>query len=156
MAGHTLPYKEEENAGENDICVYLPVLQLGHFILAFGLDTTSFLNAFYRMVNNRRGLPVKMLSDNGKNFIGAEKELKDLVLQLDKNHIEGNTANKGIEWQFNPPLAPHWGGVHESLIKSAKKAIVKILGTANVTDEELMTAFIGAEDIGSTFNHPAL
>ena len=31
--------------------------------VAFGLDTDSFLNAFYRMVN-RRGLPKEVISDN--------------------------------------------------------------------------------------------
>ena len=39
-----------------------------HLEMAYGLDTDSFLNAFYRMVN-RRGLPREMLSDNGGNFV---------------------------------------------------------------------------------------
>jgi hypothetical protein len=115
-----------------------------HLEIAFGLDTSSFLNAFFRMVN-RRGLPVKMLSDNGLNFVGAEKELKELVRQLDKDEIVTRTADKGISWQFNPPYAPHWGGVHEIMIKAAKRAIYAILRGADVNDEELMTAFTGAE-----------
>ena len=44
-------------------------------------------------------------------------------------------------------MAPHFGGVHESMIKSAKRAIKAILGNADVTDEELMTAIIGAEGL---------
>ena len=44
-------------------------------------------------------------------------------------------------------MALHFGGVHESIIKSAKRAIKAILGKADVTDEELMTAIIGAEDL---------
>ena len=117
-----------------------------HLEMAYGLDTSSFLNAFYRMVN-RRGLPVKMLSDRGTNFIGAEKELKELVNELmkSKNKIKESTANKGIVWQFNPALAPHWGGVHETMIKTAKIAIYAILQSADITDEELVTAFTGAE-----------
>lgn len=119
-----------------------------HLEMAYGLDTSSFLNAFYRMVN-RRGLPVKMLSDNGTNFIGADKELKELVKVLvqDKDKILDNTANKGIDWQFNPPLAPHWGGVHETLIKTAKRAIYAVLKNADITDEELSTAISGAEGL---------
>ena len=46
--------------------------------MAFGLDTDSFLNAFYRMVN-RRGLHREMLSDNGTNFAEAGRELRELV-----------------------------------------------------------------------------
>ena len=49
-----------------------------HIKIAFGLDTNSFLNAFYCMVNRRRILQ-EMLSDNGGNFVGADKELRSLV-----------------------------------------------------------------------------
>ena len=44
-------------------------------------------------------------------------------------------------------LAPHFGGVHETMIKSAKKAIKAILGKADINDEELTTAMIGAEGL---------
>ena len=46
---------------------------------------------------------------------------------------------------FNPPLAPHFGGVHEVMIKAAKKAIRAILRNADVNDEGLTTAFVGVE-----------
>ncbi|XP_053402917.1 uncharacterized protein LOC128558105 [Mercenaria mercenaria] len=92
-----------------------------HLEIAFGMDVDSFLNAFYRMVS-RRGLPKTMLSDNGSNFVRADKELKQLLQCLDQDKIIENTANKGIQWQFIPPFAPHWGGVHEIMIKSAKRA----------------------------------
>jgi len=96
---------------------------------------------------SRRGLPQKMVSDNGGNFVGADKELSELVKQLDQDKIRSSAANKGIEWKFNPPLAPHFGGAHESMIKSAKRAINAILGNADLTDEELVTAFVGAEGL---------
>ena len=83
--------------------------------MAFGLDTDSFLNAFYRMVN-RRGLLREMLSDNGTNFVAAERELRELVEALDKSKIALSTPNKGVMWHFNPPLAPLFGGVHETMI----------------------------------------
>ena len=98
-----------------------------HLEMAYGLDTDSFLNAFYRMTS-RRGLPEEMYSDNGTNFKGADAELKSLVRELDENKIYQSIANKGVTWHFNPPLAPHFGGVHETMIKSAKKAIKAILG----------------------------
>ncbi|CAG2252551.1 unnamed protein product [Mytilus edulis] len=115
-----------------------------HLEVAFGLDTDSFLNAFYRMVN-RRGLPKEMISDNGTNFVGANRELKELVALLDKDKIHNSISNQGIKWHFNPPLAPHFGGIHETMIKSAKRAIYAILGNADINDEELLTAFTGAE-----------
>ena len=117
-----------------------------HCEMAFGLDTDSFLNAFARMAY-RRGLPQEVVSDRGTNFIGANRELKELVEKLDKDKICQKTANRGVTWIFNPPQAPHFGGAHEIMIKAAKKAIHAVLGEANVTDEELMTAFIGAESL---------
>ena len=117
-----------------------------HLEVAFGLDTESFLNAFYRMAS-RRGHPEEMYSDNGTNFKGADKELKSLISQLGTDKIKESSANKGIQWHFNPPLAPHFGGAHESMIKSAKKAINAILGNADITDEELITAVTGAEGL---------
>ena len=79
----------------------------------------------------------EVLSDNGTNFVGAVKELKDLVGKLDKDAIQRSTANRGIKWHFNPPSAPHFGGVFEILIKAAKKAIFAVLSKSDVTDEEL-------------------
>ena len=74
-----------------------------HLEVAYGLDTDSFLNAFFRMVS-RRGLPKDVLSDNGTNFVGANNELEELA-GLDREKIQEKTACYGIKWHFNPPLA---------------------------------------------------
>ena len=84
--------------------------------MTYGLDTDSFLNAFYCMAN-QRGLPEELISDNRTNFVGAERESRELVKQLDQDKIEKSAANKGIKWSLNPPWAPHFGGVHETMIK---------------------------------------
>ena len=117
-----------------------------HLELAYGLSTDSFLNAFYRMAS-RRGLPDEVYSDNGTNFVGADRDLQALLAQVEGNKIKESVANKGVKWHFNPPLAPHFGGAHESMVKSAKKAIKAILGQADINDEELMTAIVGAEGL---------
>ena len=65
----------------------------------------------------------------------------------DHRKIFNTAASKGIKWSFNPPLAPHFGGIHESMIKSAKRAIKAILGKADINDEELVSAFTGAESL---------
>lgn len=114
--------------------------------MAWGLDTDSFLNAFTRFTS-RRGVPKEMISDNGTNFVGAVNELKELVGQLDKDKIQGRTAQKGVKWTFNPPGAPHFGGVHEVMVKAAKKAMYAVLASSDVTDEELITVVTGAENL---------
>jgi len=101
--------------------------------------------AYQKMVN-RRGLPEEMLSDNGKNFVAADKEFHERTDKLVKDpELMSQMTNKGIKWNFNPPYAPHFGDVFETMIKAAKRAIMAILSKADVTDEELMTAFTEAE-----------
>ena len=112
--------------------------------MAYGIDTDSFPNAFYRMVN-QRGLPREVLSDNGTNFVAAERELRELVEKLIQNKITQSVANNGVTCYFNPPQTPHFGGAHETMIKAAKRAVRTILGNADVTDEELMTALTGVD-----------
>ena len=36
------------------------------------------------------------MSDNGGNFVGAEKELRELAKNLDEDKIQRSVANKGI------------------------------------------------------------
>lgn len=118
-----------------------------HLEMAYSLDTESFINAFIRMTA-RRGTPTYILSDNGTNFVGAEKEICHLVQAFDQEKIINETTrHQPIEWKFNPPSAPHFGGVFESMIKSAKKAMRAIFGDAEITDEELHTAICSAEGL---------
>ena len=111
----------------NVICVFFTCLatRAVHLEMAYGLDTDSFLNSFYRMAN-RRGLPREMLSDNGGNLVKPNKELRQLVEVLDQDRIRASTANLGFTWHFNLPEAPQFGGVHESMIKAAKRAVYAI------------------------------
>ena len=105
------------------------------------IDTDSFLNAFSRMAS-RRGIPEVMISDDGGNFVKADRELKDLVNQLNQGKIKQTRANKGVQWSFNPTGAPHFGGVYEIMVKAAKKGIKNILANADINDEELVTALL--------------
>ncbi len=116
--------------------------------MAWGLDTESFLNAFTRFAS-RRGVPKEMISDSGSNFVGAVNELRELVDQLDKNQIQRRTVNlfNKVTWHFNPPAAPHFSGIHEAMIKSAKKAIYAVLSNGDIRDEELITAFTAVESL---------
>ena len=59
-----------------------------------------------------------MLSDNGTNFVAANKELCELICKDPK--VQSSIISKGIKWMFNPPYAPHFGGVFKIMIKSAK------------------------------------
>ena len=115
-----------------------------HLELAYGLDVSSFLQAYHRFTN-RRGPPLEVTSDNGTNFVGATNELAALVKAMDRQQIQRSVATQHTIWHFNPPAGPHFGGAHEALIKSAKQALCAILSKQDLTDEELTTAVTGAE-----------
>ena len=144
------PYLTKQGRGKTRTKRYLCLFtclttRAVHLEISYSLDTDSFLNALTRMIA-RRGTPKYILSDNGTNFVWAERELKELIKAFDQEEITNKMAkDHGIECKFNPPSAPHFGGVFEALIKSAKKAIQVILGNADITDEELHTAICGAE-----------
>ncbi|XP_073254268.1 uncharacterized protein [Porites lutea] len=117
-----------------------------HLEMAASLETDAFLNALTRMVA-REGWPKLMLSDNGSTYVGAAREIKELVDSIYQDKIERLTSNQGIECQFNPPEAPHFGGVFETMIKSANRAIYVILNEADVSNEQLQTVLTGAKSL---------
>ena len=108
-----------------------------HIKIVPKLNTDSCLNAIMRFIA-RRGKPVKMISDNGTNFVGAEKELAEYIAAWNKVRIEEHLIQQGIRWKFNPPAAPHFG-VWERLVRSCKKAMYAVLGNRSVTEDVLST-----------------
>ena len=93
----------------------------------------------------RRGKPSIIISDNGSNFIGAEREFAEFDAARDKEGIEEHLIHRGIRWKFNPPAAPHFGGVWEPLVRSYKKTMYAVLGNRSVTEDVLTTTMCFVE-----------
>ena len=75
------------------------------------LTTDEFLGSLKRLIA-RRGKLNKIYSDNGKTFIAAAKQLK----QVEKDEkFEDWLARQGVKWQFNLSRAPWWAGQFERL-----------------------------------------
>ncbi len=111
-----------------------------HLELAVSLDVDSFLLAFSRFAS-RRGAPSIVFSDNGTNLRNGEKELREAISSLNSERIADELLKKEIDWHFNPPLAPHFGGIWERVVRSCKVALRAILGNQTVKDEVLSTVF---------------
>lgn len=92
------------------ICISFKAI---HLELAFDLSTEAFLNALKQFIS-RRGAPLDIYTDKGTNFVGADRELKNLreisINTMSHNKIMDFSARKGINWHFIPPHAPHFGG----------------------------------------------
>ena len=83
-----------------------------HLELITNLRTDIFLASLHLFIR-RRGMPHCIYSDNGTNFVGAQRELAELYAFLQKQATEKVVADwtsvRGIEWQFSPSRAPHFG-----------------------------------------------
>ena len=110
------------------------------------LFTDPFLNIFYKITNGR-SVPLEMMSCNGTNFVGADREIMELVKTQETKKINRSRTEKGIRWHISPPRGPHFGGAHKSLTKSSKKAVKAILSNADITVEDLVTVFMGVESL---------
>jgi hypothetical protein len=109
-------------------------------------ETDSFINSMRRFTN-RRGCPKKMRSDNGTNFRGASAELKEVITNLDQAAISDFATGLQIEWDFNPPKAPHMGGIWERMVRSVKEVLYGLLKDHVLTDPQLHTVLTEAEHI---------
>jgi hypothetical protein len=133
------------------IAVFIcPVTRAIHLEVVSDLSTSAFLASLRRFVS-RRGRPTDIYSDCGTNFVGADNELKDMYkMFLSSPHnllISKEMTNMGITWHFNPPAAPHFGGLWEAGVKSMKHHLRRIMGLQRLTFEELYTTTAQIEAI---------
>lgn len=110
-----------------------------HLEVVPSLDTSSCIMAI-RCFVAIRGVPQKILTDNGTNFTGANQELKKMVKELDQQQIDETLSVRGVEWSFIPPGAPHFGGCWERLVRSVKTGLRAMLKERHPTDLILRTA----------------
>ena len=104
-------------------------------------STQSFIRCLKRF-SARRGLPAKFISDNGKTFKAAAKYLKTIF--RDEKVQEYLTSLK-TDWIFNVERAPWWGGAFERMVKSTKRCLRKLIGKAQFSYDELVTALAEIE-----------
>ena len=109
------------------------------------MDTDSFLLALRRFVA-RRGKPFEIFCDRGTNFQGGDRELQETFVALGPT-LKDQLAEQSISFRFNPPLAPHFGGVWERDIKSVKASLQVVLKDQALPEEVLMTVLIEVEGI---------
>lgn len=112
-----------------------------HLECVSDMTSISFIAALHRFIS-RRGVPSDIYSDNGTNFVGANKmlELKSKQEEAEYNEaIYKEFQKQQIEWHFIPPLSPHFGGLWEAAVKSMKTHLKKAIGDSTLTFEELTT-----------------
>ncbi len=92
--------------------------------IVFDMSTDAFLRCLKRFAA-RRGLPRKILSDNGSTFKAAAK----FIASVFRNEIvEQYLSSMKCQWVFNIEYAPWWGGVFERMVRATKRCLRKMIG----------------------------
>ncbi|XP_053960629.1 uncharacterized protein LOC128864894 [Anastrepha ludens] len=121
-----------------------------HIEVVSDLSTKAFLNALKRM-GGRRKMPCHIFCDNATNFVGASNHLQEVKQFLFKhetqNEINKYCSSDFINFHFIPPRAPHFGGLWEAAVKSAKGLLYRTLANTRLTYEELSTVAVEIEAI---------
>jgi len=122
------------------------VMRAVHIEIAHTLETSSFIDALHRFIN-RRGKPLLMRSDNGTNFKGGERELRESIQEWNQQAIHEFLRQREIRWIFNPPAASNMGGAWERMIRSVRQILRALLKEQIVDDETLLTVMSHVEAI---------
>ena len=93
----------------------------------------------------RRGAPDHIYSDNGTNFVGATKILRDSLREWNQHQINDYLRQQEIRWTFNPPTASHMGGSWERMIRSVRRILSSLLTSQSISEEVLQTAMTKVE-----------
>lgn len=114
-----------------------------HLDLVTYMTAGTFIRSFRRFAS-RRGLPSKMISDNGKTFKSAAKLIKQIMESPESRKYFSQFR---VEWQFNLERAPWWGGIFERMVRSAKLCLKKSVGRNCLSHDELLTLVTEVEAV---------
>ena len=117
-----------------------------HIEVVFSLDIDSFIHALERFMA-RRGEPKEIWSDNGTNFVGAQRELQRAVREWNQEIIHTHLLRKEVDWHFNPPAASHMGSVWERQIRTICSVLGSVVTQQTLNDKSLVTLLTVVEGI---------
>ena len=109
--------------------------------MAVDCSTMDFLQVLRRFFAIR-GKPAVMIGDNCSQFVGAERELGEMVRGLSREEIHDFCAEKVMHWKVTTPAVPNQNGCTEALVKTCKNAFKRAIGSQVLTQFELNTVFL--------------
>ncbi|XP_055678862.1 uncharacterized protein LOC129787350 [Lutzomyia longipalpis] len=147
FTGHVMIKRTPRGVGlKAYVCIFVCMASKAvHLEVVTTLSSQGFLSAFRRFIA-RRTTPAHMYSDNGTNFVGGAKELQRLFSDHNvQKEVVDFSSPMNITWHFNPPSAPHHGGLWEAEVKSFKHHFKRVIGSTVLTYEELNTVVVQIE-----------
>ncbi|XP_043206534.1 uncharacterized protein LOC122372920 isoform X2 [Amphibalanus amphitrite] len=142
------PFLVKSGRGERKrfglMCTCL-VTRAVHVEVLCSLTADSLINAV-RRISARRGAIRYVISDRGTNLVGADRELREALREVDYDRLHGESVKHGIHWEFNPPTASHFSGATERQIRTFRK-IMRSMPQQRLDDETLQTLFCEIEAV---------
>jgi len=92
----------------------------------------------------------QLRSDNGTNFVGVRRELKEAVEEMDESRIKEELLKSQCDWikfEMNVAAASHMGRVWERQIRTVRSILFLLLSNnaTQLDDESLRTLKCEAE-----------
>ncbi|XP_070495848.1 uncharacterized protein [Chironomus tepperi] len=122
--------------GRAKIWIMIFACMLTRFIHLHILESLESLRVLEAIVQfwAAHGPVRKFLSDNGTNFTGAARLLKEdydnanKQLKKPRNVLATKLSESyAVDWEFIPPGSPWFGGCYERLIKEVKRSLAEVL-----------------------------
>ncbi|XP_003737520.1 uncharacterized protein LOC100902812, partial [Galendromus occidentalis] len=107
-----------------------------HLELVPDMSTEQFLLSLRKFLNRFRST-TKIISDNGRSFVRAAKELKILFDHARAPRVQQHLVNQSITWEFITARAPWQGGWYERMVQTIKRPLRRILGKNTLSFREL-------------------
>ena len=108
-----------------------------HIEIVSSMDTISCVMGIERFFV-RRGTPSVIRSDNGTNFVEAEKKLLNCSQSLNAQ-VPTKLAKKGMNWKLNPCQLRIT--VDHGVVGCCKRVFHATIGNRKLTSEVLETIF---------------
>ena len=110
------------------------------------MTTSAVVNALMRMNSQFPGVK-KIFSDNGSNFKGADREIREALLSWNKDKLNLELDKIGITWEFGPAHCGAAGGAWERIIGLTKHLIKSVIGNRTIDTDDFDTYVAGAAAI---------
>lgn len=121
-----------------------------HLELASDLSARGFIATLKRFTS-RRGKPELIMCDNGRNFVGARRQLDELRRLFNNQQFQSTVSSQAndeqIQFRFIPARSPNFGGLWESAVKSFKLLFKRTVGVHTLLHDEMITMLCQAEAV---------
>jgi len=114
-----------------------------HLELLKDLTSNSFILFLSRIVDQCGPLE-RLYCDNATNFVGSARLLQEMASNV-RSTLGTYGVHHQVKFVFIPPRSPHFGGLWEAAVKSARHLLLRAVGNALLKEDEVQTILVEVE-----------